>query len=88
MKRYPALRTASSFLRFASLIVIVCGIGASFWLLSKTDRDAMDILLTTAGILWSIIAGVLVYAVAEFFLCVMDIEANTRASSKTPNPEP
>jgi hypothetical protein len=48
----------------------------------------MDILLTTAGILWSIIAGVLVYAVAEFFLCVMDIEANTRASSKTPNPEP
>jgi hypothetical protein len=79
---------ASSFLKFASLIVIVCGIGASFWFLSKTDQDAVDIVLTAGGILCSIIAGVLVYAVAEFFLCVMDIEANTRASPETPNPEP
>jgi len=87
MKRYPALRMAASFLKFGSLIVIICGVGASFWFLSRTDQDAIDIVLTAGGILCSIIAGVLVYAIAEFFLCVLDIEANTRANAKTPNPQ-
>lgn len=87
MNRYPALRIASSFLKFASVILIICGIGASFWFLSRTDRDALDIVVTIGGILCSIIAGVFLYALAEFFGCVMDIEANTRPKQETLPPQ-
>jgi multidrug transporter EmrE-like cation transporter len=87
MNRYPALRMATSFLKFASLIVTICGIGGSFWFLSKTDQDAIDIMVTVGGILCSIIAGVLLYAQAEFFGCIMDIEANTRPKQPTLPPQ-
>jgi len=87
MKRYPALRIASSFLKFASVIVIICGIGASFFFLSRTDQDTLDIGMTIGGILCSIIAGVILYALAEFFCCIMDIEANTRPKQPTLPPQ-
>jgi uncharacterized membrane protein len=77
---------ASSLLKAASVITVVCGIGASFWFLFQTDRDSFDKVLTIGGILGSIIAGVFLYAIAEFFLCVMDIESNTRINAKTQNP--
>jgi hypothetical protein len=43
--------------------------------------------MTIGGILCSIIAGVILYALAEFFCCIMDIEANTRPKQPTLPPQ-
>lgn len=77
--RYPALKMVASLIKTISVLFILVGLGVSFWFLFQAEPDNMTTrILSIGGILFSIIYGVILYALSDFFRCIMDIEANTR----------
>lgn len=78
MKRYPALMMASSFLRVLSLVIILGGVGVSFWMLVMLNLAITVRIMTVASMVASLVIGVILYAMSDFYRCMMDIEANTR----------
>jgi hypothetical protein len=84
-QRYPALNMVASLLKAISVLFIIVGLGASLWFLFQGEPDSMTRLIAIAGILLSIVFGVIIYALSDFFRCIMDIENNTRPKS---NPVP
>ena len=75
--RYPALKMVASLLKSISIIFIIVGLGASFWFLFR-EPDITTKLISIAGILFTIIFGIIMYALSDLFRCIMDIETNTR----------
>jgi len=85
--RYPALKMVASLLKTISILFIIVGLGASFWFLFQAEPENMTTrILSILGILLSIIYGVIIYALSDFFRCIMDIEANTRPKAKKISP--
>jgi hypothetical protein len=81
--RYPALKMVASLLKTISVLFILAGMGVSFWFLFQAEPDNATIrILSIGGIFFSIIFGVILYALSDFFRCIMDIEANTRPKAK------
>ena len=78
-KHYPALKMVASLLKTISVLFIIVGLGISFWFLLQGEPDNMVRLIAIAGILLSIIFGLIIYALSDFFRCIMDIETNTRS---------
>ena len=76
-QRYPALNMMASLLKTISVIFIIFGLGVSFWFLFR-EPDNMTRIIAIAGILFSIIFGIIMYALSDLFRCIMDIETNTR----------
>jgi len=77
--RYPALKVGASLIKTISVLFILAGLGVSFWFLFQAEPDNMTTrILSIGGIFFSIIFGVILYALSDFFHCIMDIEANTR----------
>ena len=83
--RYPALKMVSSLLKAISVVFIIVGLGVSFWYLFQGQPDDITRLAAIAGILVSVAAGIIIYALSDLFKCVMDIEFNTRVKSNKPN---
>ena len=86
-KRYPALSTVSSLLKTISIIVIVVGVGSSVWLTIMGKQlfgaaSQWSLAIGVIGILLSVVAGVLIYALGDLFRCMMDIESNTRKKGR------
>jgi hypothetical protein len=77
--RYPGLKMVASLLKAISVVLIIVGLGVSFWFLLRVEAAGMTTrILSIVGIVLSIIGGVIIYALSDFFRCIMDIEANTR----------
>jgi len=87
--RYPALKMVASLLKTISVLFILAGMGVSFWFLFQADPGNATIrILSIGGIFFSIIYGVILYALSDFFRCIMDIEANTHPKTKKiPSPD-
>ena len=84
--RYPALKMLISFLKIISVVFIVAGFGVSAWFLFQDEANDTTLIISIGGIVFSIVYGVIIYALSDFFRCVIDIEANTRIKSeKTQN---
>jgi uncharacterized membrane protein len=76
--RYPGLKMVTSLLKTMSVVLIIVGLGVSFWSLFRAEPISMTTrILSIVGIVLSIIGGVIIYALSDFFRCIMDIEANT-----------
>jgi len=76
--RYPGLKMAASLLKTVSVVLIVVGLGVSFWFLFRAEPSDMTArILSIVGIVLSIVSGVIIYALSDFFRCIMDIEDNT-----------
>jgi hypothetical protein len=85
--RYPALKMVASLLKTISVLLIIVGLGASFWFLFRAEPGDMTTrILSIIGILLSIICGVIIYALSDFFRCIMDIEANTHPKADQISP--
>jgi hypothetical protein len=86
--RYPALKMVASLIKTISVLFILAGLGVSFWFLFQAEPENTTIrILSISGIFFSIIFGVILYALSDFFRCIMDIEDNTRPKvNKIPNP--
>jgi hypothetical protein len=81
--RYPALKMVASLIKTISVLFILAGLGVSFWFLFQAEPDNTTIrLLSIGGIFFSIIFGVILYALSDLFRCIMDIEANTHPKTK------
>jgi len=81
--RYPALKMVASLLKTISILFILAGLGISFWFLFQAEPGNTTIrIFSIGGIFFSIIFGVILYALSDFFRCIMDIEANTRPKAK------
>jgi hypothetical protein len=81
--RYPALKMVASLLKTISVLFILAGMGISFWFLFQADPSNTTIrILSIGGIFFSVIFGVILYALSDFFRCIMDIEANTHPKTK------
>jgi len=81
--RYPALKMVASLLKTISVLFILAGLGVSFWFLFQAGPDNTTVrILSIGGIFFSIIFGVILYALSDFFRCIMDIEANTHHKAK------
>lgn len=78
MNHYPALRTISSALRYIAVIVAVIGIGGSVLYLLQGSESQWSTMIVTAGIVGSVIFGILLYALGDSFRCILDIEEHTR----------
>jgi len=83
--RYPALKMVSSLLKTISVVFIIVGLGACFWYLFQGNPDNTTRLAAIAGILVSVVVGIMIYALSDLFKCVMDIEFNTRVKSSKPD---
>ena len=79
MDRYPALRTVSSALKFIAIIVAVIGMGGSVLYLLQGSVSQWSTIIVIAGIVGSVIFGILLYALGDFFRCILDIEEHTRS---------
>lgn len=84
MNKYPALSMIASLLKTIAILVILFGIGVSLWFMIQADRDTLSRIIAIGGIVGSIIVGLIVYSMSDFFRCVMDIEANTRPKAEEP----
>lgn len=82
-QRYPALNMVASLLKTISVIFIIVGLGASFWFLFQGEPDNTTRLIAIAGIMLSIVFGIIIYALSDFFRCIMDIENNTHPKANT-----
>jgi hypothetical protein len=81
--RYPALKMVASLIKTISVLFILAGLGVSFWFLFQAEPENTTIrLLSIGGIFFSIIFGVILYALSDLFRCIMDIEANTHPKAK------
>jgi hypothetical protein len=78
MNKYPALSMIASLLKTVSILLILFGIGISLWFVLQADSEGLSLIIGIGGIVASIVAGLILYAMSDFFRCVMDIEANTR----------
>ncbi len=76
--RYPAMNMLTSLLKTISVLFIIIGIGVSFWFLLQGEPSNTIRLFAIMGILLSVIYGLILYALSDFFRCIMDIEVNTR----------
>jgi len=85
-RRYPGLYMVSSLFRVLGVILIIAGFAASIYCGFQFVSGEMTTLIIVGGIVGSIIVGLAVYSVGDFYHCVMDIEANTRQEDKTPLP--
>ena len=77
-ERYPALNMIASLLKTISVLFVLVGLGACFWFLFQGEVTNTSRLLAIAGIVLSVIVGVVIYSLSDFFKCIMDIEKNTR----------
>jgi hypothetical protein len=85
--RYPALKMVASLLKTISIVLIIVGLGASFWFLLRVEPAGMTTrILAIVGIVLSIIGGVIIYALSDFFRCIIDIEANTHPEADQTRP--
>ena len=76
-KKYRMMRIAASIFRVLGWVVLVVGIIGSIILGADTGGGA-GAMIAILGIIYSIIAGIVIIAAADFYYCVMDIEENTR----------
>ena len=83
--RYPALKMVASLLKTISVIFVLVGLGVSFWFLFQGQLDNTTRLASIAGILVSVVGGIIIYSLSDLFKCFMDIEFNTRAKINKPN---
>ena len=82
MDRYPSLFTATVLLRLSAALIILFGIGASlYFMISTGEISLIERVVAIGGIVFSLAIGILLYATADFYRCIIDIEANTRAKS-------
>jgi hypothetical protein len=85
--RYPALKMVASLLKTISVLFILAGMGVSFWFLFQAEPGNATIrILSIGGIFFSIIYGIILYALSDFFRCIMDIEANTHPKTRKITP--
>ena len=81
-RRYTALQTISSLLRYGGWIILVLGsIGsvlAGLGLWSDTDTAPFALLVIIGGLLYSWAAGLIFLAGADILLLLVDVERNTR----------
>ena len=77
--RYPGLKMVASLLKTISVLFIIVGLAVSFYFLFQAEPDNITTrILSILGILLSVVSGVIIYALSDFFHCIMDIENNTR----------
>jgi formate hydrogenlyase subunit 3/multisubunit Na+/H+ antiporter MnhD subunit len=81
-KRYPSLRFVAIFLKIIGAAIIIFGVGFCLWSIVESDWTQLSRIYAIAGIVGSVLVGVLLYALGELTYCIMDIEANTRANIK------
>lgn len=78
MNRYPALTMAASFIKILSVIIMILGIGFPLYFLVLGDINTATRLIAIGYIVASVTVSVILYAMGDFFRCIMDIESNTR----------
>ena len=98
-KRYPALHIISLLFKVLSIVTIVIGIVLIVIVLSQGGAMSVTFFpevfgssLLTVGvvpiILFSLVAALILWGIAEILVCVVDIENNTRARATTPESQP
>jgi hypothetical protein len=84
-QRYGALRLIASVLRVLAWVVAIgCGLGFLVALIvAATGSHAEAVMIGPVLLLYGIFGFIYVYACAEGIHVVLDIEANTRATSES-----
>ena len=83
-RRYPALQTISGAFRILGWITLLLGVGGSaFSAAGAASQDeanaAVALGILVGGVVFSVITGVILLALADIILVIIDIERNTRA---------
>jgi hypothetical protein len=79
MDRYPAMHVVSSVLRYIAILVAVIGLGGFVLYLLGGPVSQSSALIFIAGAVGSVVLGILLYALGDFFRCILDIEEHTRS---------
>ena len=99
-KRYPALHIISLLFKVLSVVTIILGItlmvvvltqGENYLSFTSLPQIFGTSLLTLGAVpilLFSLVAALILWGVAELLVCIVDIENNTRARATTPEPQP
>ena len=82
--RYPAMRTAVSLLKVVGWVVMALGVVAALSFAVMSSGGGRGFVIALMGILYSVVAGILLLALGDFFRCIMDIEANARSKDRIP----
>lgn len=77
-KRYPGLSTVSSLYRLFAVIIGAGGFIASLYFGLKVFPDQWSSLVAIVGVVLSLFLAIGIFAIGDFYQCVMDIEENTR----------
>jgi len=84
MKKYPGLSAVASLLKILGIVVLAVGVIVGIIDITSARSlfgiplESTTIIPGIIIILISLIFGLLVYASGELFICIVDIEANTR----------
>lgn len=87
MKKYPALSLIASLLRLFGILIIICGIILSVYVIASgkavlgSNFGLSPLILGIIGIIFSFIIGLPIYSMGDLYQCIMDIESNTRRFS-------
>ena len=98
-KRYPALHIVSLLFKVLSIVISLLGIFLIIVVLSQGVAMSFTFLpqifgssLLTLGavpiLLFSLVAALMLWGIAELLVCLIDIENNTRARATAPEPQP
>ena len=82
--KYPAMRTAVSLLKVVGWVVMALGVVAALSFAVMGSGGGRGFVMGLMGIVYSVVAGILLLALGDFFRCIMDIEANARSKDRTP----
>ena len=82
--KYPAMRTAVSLLKVVGWVVMALGVIAALSFAVMSSGGGRGFVMGLMGIVYSVVAGILLLALGDFFRCIMDIEANARSKDRIP----
>ena len=87
-ERYPALTFIAQAFRFIAVIVGITGIVLSFWLSFQTPTSSLlhfmsipPISSAFVGTVASLVIALPLYALGDFYLCIITSEYNTRPNT-------
>ena len=90
--KYPFLHLISIVLKVFSFIIMIAGVWFCVVILSKANSSESiitnsEVIYALAGMVASVIVGIIIYAYAELIDCFVDIELNTRATEFNTRPK-
>jgi hypothetical protein len=80
VKRYPTLQIVTSLLRYVSAVWTLAGIGAAVLYIYENNPTPWSSVVGVMIVLGSLVSGAIFYAINDILRCIVDIEANTRAT--------